>query len=97
VEVPRWLENGLRNTTDPLAESAVQCRATARELSAFCQRLGMPFGCNVESVSIRRAEIEASVELAADLRKDLDRPVNYGATGAMLPDSSPVRDHLPGR
>jgi hypothetical protein len=30
--------------------------------------LGVPFGLNVESVSIRKVEIEASVRLAARIR-----------------------------
>jgi len=68
VDVPRWLENALRNTADPLAESYQQCLANARELMGFCRRLGMPFGFNVESVSIRKVEIEASVALAVELR-----------------------------
>jgi hypothetical protein len=67
VAVPRWLENTLRHAEDPLAESYRQCLANARELSAFCRRLGLPFGFNVESVSIRKAEIEAAVALAAEL------------------------------
>lgn len=68
VDVPRWLENELGHATDTLAESYDQCLATARELTAFCRRLGMPFGFSVESVSIRKAEIEASVALARELR-----------------------------
>lgn len=68
VDVPRWLENELRNAADPLAESYDQCLANARELIAFCRRLGMPFGFSVESVSIRKVEIEASVALAGELR-----------------------------
>jgi hypothetical protein len=44
---------------------------TATELIAYCRRLGVPFGINVESVSIRRVEIEASVRLARDLRAQL--------------------------
>jgi hypothetical protein len=68
VDVPRWLENDLRNAPDTLAESSAHCLANARELIAFCGRLGMPFGFTVESVSIRRAEIEASVALAGQLR-----------------------------
>jgi hypothetical protein len=68
VDVPRWLENELSNATDPLAESYEQCLANARELISFCRRLGMPFGFSVESVSIRRAEIEASVALTTELR-----------------------------
>jgi len=74
VDVPRWLENELLHATDPLAESYDRCLAGARELMAFCRRLGMPFGFSVESVSIRKAEIEASVALAADLRGLLGRP-----------------------
>jgi hypothetical protein len=69
VDVPRWLENELRYAADTLAESSAHCLANARDLIAFCRRLGMPFGFTVESVSIRRAEIEASVALARELRE----------------------------
>lgn len=68
VGIPRWLENALLHAPDPLDESYHHCVAAARELSAFCRRLGTPFGFNVESVSIRRVEIEASVALAAEVR-----------------------------
>jgi hypothetical protein len=68
VDVPRWLENELRYAADTLAESSAHCLANARDLIAFCRRLGMPFGFTVESVSIRRVEIEASVALARELR-----------------------------
>lgn len=68
VDVPRWMRNDLEHAQDPLATSFDQCVATARELAAFCERLGVPYGFNVESVSNRRVEIEASVRLAATLR-----------------------------
>ena len=68
VDVPRWLENELRYASDTLAESSAHCLANARDLIAFCRRLGMPFGFTVESVTIRRAKIEASVALARELR-----------------------------
>ncbi|GAA4101524.1 methylenetetrahydrofolate reductase [Nocardioides kongjuensis] len=67
VDVPRWIENDLRHSTNPLTASFEQAAATAAELAEFCRRLQVPFGLNVESVSIRREEIEASVELAARL------------------------------
>jgi regulator of protease activity HflC (stomatin/prohibitin superfamily) len=38
---------------------------------AYCRTLGVPLGINVESVSIRRVEIEASVRLAEQLRAHL--------------------------
>jgi 5,10-methylenetetrahydrofolate reductase len=67
VDVPRWIENDLRHSTNPLAASLEHAHATAVELIDFCRFLGVPFGLNVESVSIRREEIEASVDLAARL------------------------------
>jgi hypothetical protein len=67
VEVPRWLQNSIRHADDPLSESYRHALATARDLVDFCTRLGLPYGFNVESVSIRRAEIEASIDLAAGI------------------------------
>jgi hypothetical protein len=46
--------------------------ASARDLIAFCRRLGLPFGFNIESVSIRKAEIDASVALARRVRDMLN-------------------------
>ncbi|MEV8610009.1 hypothetical protein AB0383_19125 [Amycolatopsis sp. NPDC051373] len=73
VHVPRWLENSLRHADDTLAESYQHCLATARDLIAFCRKLDLPFGFLVESVSIRKAEIEASVALADELSRLLER------------------------
>jgi hypothetical protein len=71
VDVPRWIENDLRHATNPLRASLDQAVATGVELIDFCRRLGVPVGLNIESVSIRREEIEASVELAARLTAHL--------------------------
>jgi hypothetical protein len=68
VDVPRWLENSLQRSHDPLTDSYRQCLANARELIDFCRNLRLPFGFNVESVSIRKAEIEASMLLAKEVR-----------------------------
>ncbi|MBJ7473441.1 MAG: methylenetetrahydrofolate reductase [Solirubrobacteraceae bacterium] len=67
VDVPRWIENDLRHSATPLQDSLGQAATTAVELIDFCRRLGVPCGLNIESVSIRREEIEASVKLAAQL------------------------------
>lgn len=71
VDVPRWIENDLKHATDPLKASYQQALTTATELIAYCRTLGVPFGINVESVSIRRVEIEASVRLAERLQTQL--------------------------
>jgi hypothetical protein len=73
VDVPRWIQNDLRHAADPLVASHEQALATALDLIVYCRRLGLPFGINVESVSIRRAEIEQSVRLAAQLGRELRR------------------------
>lgn len=67
VDVPRWLENTLRHSPDPLADSYREALAMARDLKSFCEHLGMPYGFHVESVSIRKAEIEGATRLAAEL------------------------------
>lgn len=73
VDVPRWIENDLRHAEDTLEASLEHAEATALDLMSFCRRLDVPFGVNVESVSIRRVEIEASLRLAGRLRSHLTR------------------------
>ncbi|MER6141959.1 methylenetetrahydrofolate reductase, partial [Streptomyces sparsogenes] len=73
VGVPRWIHNELQHADDTLQASFEHALATARELMTFCRRLEVPFGLNVESVSIRREEIEAAVDLTARLRSELCR------------------------
>jgi hypothetical protein len=73
VDVPRWIQNELRHAEDPLEASYEHALAAARDLIAYCRRVGVPFGVNVESVSIRRVEIEQSVRLAAQLGRELHR------------------------
>jgi 5,10-methylenetetrahydrofolate reductase len=71
VDVPRWIENDLKHAADTLDASYQHALTTATELIAYYHRVGVPFGINVESVSIRRVEIEASVRLAHHLRTQL--------------------------
>lgn len=71
VDVPRWIENDLAHSADPLEASYQQALTNAAELIDFCRKHDMPFGINVESVSSRRVEIETSVRLAEQLRMQL--------------------------
>lgn len=73
VDVPRWIQNELEHATDTLEASYRQAAAIATDLLGYCRELGVPVGINVESVSIRRVEIEASVRLAERLRGELRR------------------------
>jgi len=63
VSVPRWLENDLRRSRDILQASLKVCGEVLADLHDFATSHHIPLGCNVESVSLSRVEIEASVEL----------------------------------
>lgn len=71
IDVPRWVENDLQHARDTLTASVEHSLASARELIAFCRRLSMRFGISVESVSIRRDEIDAAFALAQGIKAEL--------------------------
>lgn len=73
VDVPRWVENELTHSANPLLASHEHSLASAKEILSYCRRLGVPVGLNVESVSRRLVEIEQSFALAHDLEKLLHR------------------------
>ncbi|MDT7731173.1 MAG: hypothetical protein QOK45_1426 [Mycobacterium sp.] len=73
IDVPRWIENDLRHATDTLEASYRLALAAATDIIAYCRNLGISFGINVESVSIRRLEIETAVRLAERLEAELRR------------------------
>ncbi len=63
ISVPQWLQNDLAHADDILEASVEASLSTFAELQAFARSKGFALGCNVESVSLRKAEIEASVEM----------------------------------
>ena len=68
IAFPRWLDNDLRRAADPLATSVRLCEQIFAEAWGYARELGVPIGVNVESVSIRKAEIDAASELLGRLR-----------------------------
>jgi hypothetical protein len=73
IRFPRWLQNELHVAADPLQRSLALCERIFLEVWSYAQEKGIPIGVNVESVSIRKAEIDASVELLQTLRAHLRR------------------------
>jgi 5,10-methylenetetrahydrofolate reductase len=73
IAFPRWLENELQFAPDPLAKSVELCERIFAEVWDYARDKGIPLGVNVESVSIRKAEIEASVELLHRLRHRIEK------------------------
>jgi len=69
IDIPRWLENELINSSDILQKSVDFCEQAWIELKAFADEKNMPIGCNIESVAIRKVEIDASIELLKRIKK----------------------------
>lgn len=68
IYIPRWLQNDLKNCENILSKSMDVCRAVAKELLEFSRVKGIPIGFNIESVAIRKAEIDASIELLREVQ-----------------------------
>ena len=71
ISFPRWLENELRHSADTLERSIDLCQSVFNDVQEYAREKRLPIGINVESVSIRKAEVDASVELYRRLSADL--------------------------
>lgn len=71
VAFPRWLENDLRHAPDILDASVEHAVRIWDELADYAIAKRIPLGFNVESVSVRKAEIDASVALFGALASRL--------------------------
>ena len=69
VSIPKWMENELLYSSDTLRQSIQLSKNVFEELLEFATQKNIPVGCNVESVSIKKEEIDASIELMSDIRK----------------------------
>lgn len=63
ISIPKWLENELVHAKDILQQSVDFAEQNWLELQHFASEKGIPVGCNIESVAVRKVEIEASIEL----------------------------------
>ncbi|HEX2956689.1 MAG TPA: methylenetetrahydrofolate reductase [Chitinispirillaceae bacterium] len=73
IHVPDWLKNELSHSNDILKESIQICYAIAEQIVDFCNKKRLTFGFNIESVSIRKEEIDASIELVRMIESLLGR------------------------
>jgi len=76
ISIPRWLENDLLNSEDILNKSVSLSKDIFTELFDFAMEKGIPVGCNIESVSVRKVEIEASILLAKDIKSIITSRLN---------------------
>lgn len=73
IDVPHWLHNDLQHSENILHRSVDVCSSIAAEIIDFCRAKSIPMGFNIESVAIRKEEIEASIELVGNVRALLNR------------------------
>jgi len=74
ISIPKWLKNDLIHSGDILSKSMDICKMIADELIGFSKEKGIPVGFNIESVAIRKSEIEASIELLNYVVKSITPP-----------------------
>jgi hypothetical protein len=63
IHIPDDIKEELKVSTNPVTRSVEIAIAIAKDLIQYCQERSIPFGFNIESVAIRKEEIEASLEL----------------------------------
>lgn len=73
IAIPRWLENELLHSDDTVQESIDICEQNWLELKRFADAKGIPVGCNIESVAIRKVEVDASIELVRRVGRSMQR------------------------
>ncbi|MFC5448516.1 methylenetetrahydrofolate reductase [Paenibacillus aestuarii] len=76
IRIPSWLENELIYSSDVLDKSIQLTKKIFEEIFEFGLEKGIPIGCSIESVSTRKVEIEASIQLVQDIRAMIDRKLH---------------------
>ncbi|CAG5018050.1 hypothetical protein DYBT9275_05906 [Dyadobacter sp. CECT 9275] len=93
IHVPAQLKQDLEAAEDMLEKSVRVCLEIASELTAFCMDRSIPFGFNIESVAIRKAEIEASVEMTRAIGRMLeDKGIRQSQASAIAKDANELSD-----
>lgn len=71
ISIPEWLENDLIHSNDILQKSVEVSELNWFELKKFADEKQVPIGCNIESVAIRKIEIDASIYLLKRINNHL--------------------------
>ncbi|HEV8512774.1 MAG TPA: methylenetetrahydrofolate reductase [Cyclobacteriaceae bacterium] len=69
IHIPDDVKAELEASTSPVTRSVEIAVAIAKDLIQYCQARSIPFGFNIESVAIRKEEIDASLGLLNTVRE----------------------------
>ncbi|MBA4501288.1 methylenetetrahydrofolate reductase [Marinobacterium marinum] len=72
ISVPEATRYRILDAENPLAESIRICQNNLQQILDACLPLGLPIGLNIESLTNRKAEIDASIQLYQLLKATLD-------------------------
>lgn len=72
ISVPEATKYRILDAEKPLAESVRICQNNLEQILDACLPLGLPIGLNIESLTNRKAEIDASIQLYQLLKATLD-------------------------
>lgn len=72
IHVSKWLENDILSCQDPSLKSVHILEKIFSDLWTFAKEKGIPLGCNIESISVSKKEIEASVLLGEKIKSIMD-------------------------
>jgi len=89
IHIPADLKEDFKNSENMLERSVNVCLDIASELAVFCAERSIPFGFNVESVAIRKDEIEASIHMVNEIAEMLDKK-GIRKKEAILSDKKPA-------
>ena len=67
ISVPKWMQNELLHAHDILQKSVDYSEQCWLELKAFADEKGIPVGVNIESVAIRKVEVERQLNCYKEL------------------------------
>ncbi|MEH6628532.1 MAG: hypothetical protein V7739_19000 [Motiliproteus sp.] len=78
ISVPTDISDQIIEAANPLGESIRICRANLDRILDACLPLGIPIGLNIESLTNRKEEIEASIRLFKLLKVTLEERLQEG-------------------
>lgn len=87
IHVPDELKAELEHSENMLERSVQVCLDIASEITAFCLELCVPFGFNIESVAIRKDEIEASINMVNQIAEMLAQKGIRKKQVSQMPDA----------
>lgn len=63
IHIPNDIKEELTASASPVERSVALAIAIAKDLIQYCLQRSIPFGFNIESVAVRKEEVDASLEL----------------------------------